>query len=212
MHDVITATKGTLLLGLVLGMRHATDPDHVLAISTIISRDPRVLRAVRTGMFWGLGHTLTVVVVGTLMLLCHVTVPPRAVLIMDLLVAVMLIALGAVGLRARAVHPAVHSRAANLLASPIRAFAVGIVHGLAGSAAITLLALATIGSRTQAMGYLALFGVGTVAGMMLITIAIAIPLTYAAEKVSNRMPLLIARVSGALSIAAGLAFATRSIF
>ncbi|WXB12561.1 high-affinity nickel-transport family protein [Pendulispora albinea] len=196
-------------------MRHATDPDHVLAISTIVSRDPRVRRAVRTGMFWGLGHTLTVIGVGAAMLMGRLTVPPGAVLAMDLLVALMLVVLGAVGLRARPVtHAAEHAKlpaGARLLASPLRAFAVGIVHGLAGSAAVTLLALTTIGDRGRALAYLALFGVGTVAGMMLITLAIAVPLTFAAERMSQRMPLWIARASGALSIAAGLTFAVRSL-
>ncbi|MGH7437605.1 MAG: high-affinity nickel-transport family protein, partial [Polyangiaceae bacterium] len=89
----MTPTIGTVLLGLVLGMRHATDPDHVLAIGAIISRNPRVGRAVGIGVVWGVGHTLTVLAVGVLILLCGVTVPPRAAGAMDLLVALMLVGL-----------------------------------------------------------------------------------------------------------------------
>ncbi|WP_394832227.1 high-affinity nickel-transport family protein [Pendulispora rubella] len=209
-NQFISAGQGTLLLGLVLGMRHATDPDHVLAIGTILSRDPRLPRALHMGLFWGLGHTLTVFAVGALMLIGRVTVPPNAVLAMDLAVAAMLIVLGVVSLKSRA-PAAMPSRAQDLLLSPARPFVVGIVHGLAGSAAITLLALSTIGDRGFAFAYLALFGLGTVAGMMLITVLIAFPLKFAG-KVSERVPRLIARGSGVLSVMAGLAFAAQSLF
>lgn len=202
---------GTLLVGLVLGMRHATDPDHVLAISTIISRSPRLRRAVRVGVVWGVGHTLTVLAVGALMVLGGVIVPARAAQGMDLLVALMLIVLGIASLRARVAKPdAAPSLAEGVLVSPLRPFLVGIVHGLAGSAGVTLLALATIPDRAGALVYLVLFGVGTVVGMLLVTAGIALPLVYAG-KVSLRLPTVVARASGLLSVVAGVAFAGESL-
>jgi len=198
---------GTLLLGLILGMRHATDPDHVLAISTMISRNPRLGRALRTGVVWGVGHTLTVLVVGVLMVLYGVTVPPRAVAAMDLIVAIMLVCLGAVSLRARIASPNdTPTIAEGIVISPVRPFVVGIIHGLAGSAGLTLFALTTIPSRAGALAYLGLFGVGTVLGMILVTAGIAFPLKYAG-KVSIRLPGLVSRAAGLLSVIAGIAFA-----
>lgn len=200
-----------LLLGLILGMRHAMDPDHVLAIGTIVSRDPRLGRAVGTGAFWGLGHTLTVLVVGTLMLLGGVTVPARAVLFMELAVALMLVVLGVMSFRPLpATSPASPPIAEGFLVSRLRPLIVGMIHGLAGSAALTLLALTTIPGRAGALAYLGLFGVGTVAGMMLITLAIALPLSLAGRR-SSRAPRWIARASGALSVLAGLAFAVQTL-
>src|SRR5690349_12750051 len=89
----------TLLLGFALGLRHATDPDHVVAMSTIVTRDPRLRRAIGTGASWGIGHTVTVLVVGLLMLVGGVRVPEKAVALMDLTVAAMLIGLGLAALR-----------------------------------------------------------------------------------------------------------------
>ena len=82
---------GTLLLGLILGMRHATDPDHVLAISTIVSRDAHLGRAVRTGLFWGVGHTLSLVVVGAVLLVLRAEMPAHVADLFELFVAVMLV-------------------------------------------------------------------------------------------------------------------------
>ena len=204
-------TTGTLLLGLILGMRHATDPDHVLAISTMVSRDPRLGRAVRMGLFWGVGHTMTVLGVGVLMLLCGVTVPPRAVRAMDLAVALMLIGLGVASLRARIAAPdATPSLAEGILVSPVRPLLVGIVHGLAGSASVTLLALTTIPDKAGALFYLGLFGVGTVAGMLVITGGFALSLTFSGN-VSRSLPRLVTRLSGALSVTAGIVFAAQSL-
>jgi high-affinity nickel-transport protein len=202
---------GTLALGLVLGMRHATDPDHVLAISTIVSRDPGIGRAVRIGVVWGFGHTLTVLGVGGLMLICGVTVPRRAAVTMDLIVALMLVGLGAASLRGRVVTPhGPPSPAEAALVSPIRPLLVGIVHGLAGSAGVTLLALATVANRGEAVVYLGLFGFGTVVGMMLVTIGIALPLACA-KRLSAHLPAFVVRASGVLSVGAGIFLAAQSL-
>jgi hypothetical protein len=161
MFNVYVGRAPTLMLGLLLGMRHATDPDHVLAIGTLVSRDPRLGRAVRMGVIWGVGHTLTVMVVGVLMLLCGIEVPPRAASAMDLLVACMLMGLGAASLRARFIAPGARQAVAEgVLVSPLRPLVVG----LAGSAGVTLLALASISDRFAALLYLSLFGVGRSSG------------------------------------------------
>jgi hypothetical protein len=201
----------TLLLGLLLGLRHATDPDHVVAMGTIVTRDPHLRRAVGTGVFWGIGHTVTVLVVGLLMLVGGIRVPERVVSLMDLAVAAMLVALGIVALRTRQVVSTDAPRLGErILMSPVRPLLVGIVHGLAGSAAMTLVALATIPDERGALLYLGLFGAGTVLGMLAITTILALSLRWVGGR-SLSIPVWIARVSGALSVVAGVLVASRAL-
>jgi hypothetical protein len=181
-------------LGFFLGMRHATDPDLVVAVTTLVSRERRVDRAGGIGMLWGLGHTVTIVLVGGAILLFDVVIPPRIGLTMELSVAVMLVLLGVLSLVHRLDG---HGHAGD--STPVvrgdrwfvsrhqslRPLAIGVVHGLAGSAAIALLVLTTIGNAMWGVVYLAVFGIGTVAGMMLITTAISIPFAYTSRRLAG---------------------------
>jgi len=203
----------TLLLGLLLGLRHATDPDHVVAMGTFVTQDTHLRRAVGTGLFWGIGHTATVLGVGVLMILGGVRVPDRAVTAMELAVGAMLIVLGVVAIRTQGPAPAPAPAPAprpSLLLSPLRPLLVGVVHGLAGSAAMTLLALATLRDARAALAYLGLFGVGTIAGMILITLLLAISLRWAAGR-SKKLPRIVARASGTLSVLAGVFVVLRTL-
>src|SRR5581483_4300191 len=92
-----------LLIGFVLGMRHATDPDHVVAVTTIVSDQPSLLRASAIGALWGIGHSITILIVGGGIILFHLTIPPRLGLGMEFVVALMLIVLGALNLSGRPV-------------------------------------------------------------------------------------------------------------
>jgi high-affinity nickel-transport protein len=167
-----------LALGFVLGMRHATDPDHVVAVTTIVSEQRSVARAAGIGALWGAGHTATIVLVGGAILLFRLAVPARLGLAMEFAVAVMLVLLGVRRLRA-----ARGGRAAAL--SPLGPIAVGFVHGLAGSAFVAMLVLTAIPNPVVGIVYLLVFGVGTVAGMTLITAAIALPSAYVASRLSG---------------------------
>jgi high-affinity nickel-transport protein len=183
-----------VFLGFFLGMRHATDPDHVVAVTTIVSRERRVDRAAGIGMLWGLGHTGTILLVGGAILLFDVVIPRRVGLTMELSVAVMLVLLGVLSL----VHrldghrhtgdstPATKGeRWFGSHHQSLRPLAIGVVHGLAGSAAIALLVLATIDNAMWGVVYLTVFGIGTVAGMMLITTAISIPFAYTSRRLAG---------------------------
>jgi high-affinity nickel-transport protein len=181
-------------LGFFLGMRHATDPDHVVAVTTIVSRERRVDRASGIGMLWGLGHTATILVVGGAILLFDVVIPPRIGLSMEFSVAVMLVLLGVLSLAHRrdghrhTGDSTPETKGEHWFLSPhqaLRPLAIGVVHGLAGSAAIALLVLATISSAVWGIVYLAVFGIGTVAGMMLITAAISIPFAYTSRRLAG---------------------------
>jgi high-affinity nickel-transport protein len=237
-----------IALGFFLGMRHATDPDHVVAVTTIVSRQRSIRQAALIGVLWGLGHTITILVVGSAIILFGLVIPPRLGLTMELSVGLMLILLGILNLSGMMrwitetvvplpggqylnpnkqgdyahTHPHGHrleSHGQPEDAMPIgwmdrtfgrlglyqilRPLAVGIVHGLAGSAAVALLVLTAIRVPTWAVLYLLVFGIGTVAGMMMITAAIAVPFKYS-EKRFVRLNHGLGLASGLLSLIFGL--------
>jgi len=234
----LTSGLAILAIGFFLGMRHATDPDHVIAVSTIVSRERSIPRAGLIGALWGCGHTLTIVAVGAAILLFGLVIPPRVGLTLEFSVGLMLILLGVLNLagamkwlsekfspahpRVSGEHAHIHGHGSGVhfhwhshapgkdhhgesLAPPrwftrggakglratlerlglfhaLRPLLVGIVHGLAGSAAVALLVLSTIRQPEWAVLYLLIFGVGTIAGMMLITSALALPIGFAGYK------------------------------
>jgi hypothetical protein len=240
-----------LAIGFLLGMRHATDPDHVIAVSTIVSRERSIPKAALIGILWGCGHTITIVAVGAAIIMFGLAFPARVGLTMEFSVGLMLILLGVLNLtgamkwltqKFSPAHPQVTGEHAHLhehnsklhlhwhshgpagehhaasLATPARIRApfahlgvfhtlrplfVGLVHGLAGSAAVALLVLNTIRDPKWAILYLLVFGVGTIAGMMLITAAIALPFSFAGYKFAWLNRGLIT-ASGLVSLAFGL--------
>jgi high-affinity nickel-transport protein len=247
----VTSLLAILALGFFLGMRHATDPDHVIAVSTIVTRSRSTGSAALIGAVWGLGHTLTIMVVGGGIILFGWVIPARVGLSLELSVGLMLILLGIMNLtgfmqwiaqsvgaqdrRPAQLHAHAHSHgdyvhnhihAHEPEAHPhdpertpvawldrrlgsvgvyqlIRPLVVGVVHGLAGSAAVALLVLATIRTPAWSILYLLVFGFGTIVGMMLITLAIALPLARTQQRFTNLQGVL--RVSsGLLSLAFGL--------
>ena len=238
-----------MAVGFFLGMRHATDPDHVIAVSTIVSRQPKLSRAALIGAFWGLGHTVTIFVVGTAIILFNLSIPARIGLSMELSVGIMLIVLGVfnvvsffrsipgapvdvhIGESLHSHHhshgdyihnhphkhqPEVHPHAADQTPvafldrmlgrsgwyQHVRPLAIGIVHGLAGSAAVALLVLATIQNPRWAIAYLLIFGVGTIAGMMVITMSLASAIKVVGAR-SRSISRRLAIASGLLSLAFG---------
>jgi high-affinity nickel-transport protein len=260
-HWVLSMTGGLAILaiGFFLGMRHATDPDHVIAVSTIVSRERSISKAAFIGVLWGLGHTLTILSVGAAIVLFGLAIPARLGLTMEFCVGLMLILLGALNLtgamkwiseKFSPAHPPVtgehlhihehdsklhvhwHAHApesehhAATLAPPqalersfgglalyqaLRPLFVGIVHGLAGSAAVALLVLSAIREPKWAVLYLLVFGIGTIAGMMLITSVIALPFSFAGYRFGwlNRS---LVTGSGILSLVFGLSICYQICF
>ena len=213
-------------LGLVLGIQHALDPDHLIAVSTIVSEQKNFKWASLIGAFWGLGHTTTLFLVGIIVIGLRVTIPPKLGTGLEMLVALMLVILGANVLRqslgAERVHLHTHSHNPeththfHVHDSPKqghghdhpfkamrRPFVVGMVHGLAGSAALMLLVLSTIESPLGALLYIVIFGLGSVGGMLLLSGIIGLPFILTAQRFSlmNRWIRLCA---GFVSIAFGL--------
>ena len=240
----MTTVLSLIALGFFLGMRHATDPDHVIAVSTIVTRQQTLRGGIVIGVLWGVGHTLTIVLVGGAIILGSVVIPPALGLTMEMTVALMLILLGVANVtgimrwitatvtplhvhahrhgdyahsHAHGEMPAAHGHAeentplARLdrrlgdlgLYQVLRPLVVGVVHGLAGSAAVALLVLATIPEPLWGIAYLVVFGAGTIAGMMLVTAASALPFAYTVNHFAavNRHLVL---ASGVASIGFGL--------
>lgn len=187
-----------LILGFLLGMRHATDSDHVIAVATIVSQQRKPSSAALTGIFWGIGHSVTLLILGGAIILFGVVVPERLGMGLEFCVALMLVLLGLLNLRrfsTKSEATQSHRR--------LRPIVVGVVHGLAGSAAVALLILPTVRQPYWATLYLLMFGAGTIAGMMLITAIIAVPIAYSA----NRFQLFhryVGPAAGALSVVFGL--------
>ncbi len=250
-----------VVVGFLLGMLHATDADHVIAVSTIVAQQRQVKSAASIGVLWGLGHTLTVFLVGGAIILFSLVIPPRVGLGMEFCVALMLILLGVLTLRGvsrwvrenmfpasdgtfpghlhAASHPGAHlhthvhgdyvhshvhghgrenhghqesatpqawldRRLGGLPAyQALRPLAVGIVHGMAGSAFIALLILAQIRDPLLGLVYLLLFGVGTIGGMMLITTAIALPFIYSLQRLPH-LNIWMRLAAGIISLVFGL--------
>lgn len=190
-----------ILLGVLLGLRHATDADHVVAVTTIVARERSLLRAARVGAMWGLGHTLTLLLLGGAIIAFRLVIPPRVGLGLEFAVALMLIGLG---------YSNIRRRDDESLPPLTRPLVVGVVHGLAGSAAVALLVLATIREPLAAAAYLLMFGLGTILGMMLVTALLAAPALYARDRVAQ-MRIGVRVAAGALSIAFGLLLARELI-
>jgi high-affinity nickel permease len=191
-----------LLLGVGLGLRHALDADHVVVVASLVQRELGLARAARIAALWGLGHSAAFFVVGAAIVLGGVHVPPAFESVTEALVAVMLIGMGAYHLAspARGGEPDTAARAC----SPGQPLLVGLVHGLAGSAGVALLALSTVTSRWAAALQLVFFGLGTVLGMVLLTALLARPL---ARVMRSRVRRFVTILSALASFALGASLA-----
>lgn len=186
-----------LVLGLGLGLRHATDADHVAVVTAMLEREPGTLRAIRVAVLWGLGHTASFLALGLLIVLAGVRMPESFEPAVELLVATMLVGLGVWHLVRGSVRPSQRA------VSAVRPLAVGLVHGLAGSAGVALLAGTTVRSPLGATLYLALFGVGTVLGMAALTAALSWPIGWTARQ-HRPWRSWLSRLPAALSVALGV--------
>ena len=211
-----------LFLGFLLGLRHATDADHVVAVTTIVSKQRKLSSAALVGITWGIGHSIMILLVGIAIIIFHVVIPIKIQQLFEFIVSLLLIALGILNLTgvmqkiATAftpkqklhthfhlhdhLHLHVHNHPENVRESMgrkeeigdfirihglfqlVRPFVVGLVHGLAGSAAVALLILGSIKDTTTSLLYLAIFGIGTILGMMIITTALGIPIIATSKR------------------------------
>lgn len=166
-------------LGFLLGLRHAGDADHLVAVTTLTSNENRLRRSLAIGALWGMGHTFSLVIAGVVVVLLRIPITERTAATLELGVALMLVVLGLRHLRPR--HSHWHSQD-GWIRSGFPPFAVGLVHGAAGSAALMLLVLATISSSAGALLYVVIFGIGSIMGMAALTLLLSLPLFFAQDR------------------------------
>ncbi|HAI07970.1 MAG TPA: urease accessory protein UreH [Dehalococcoidia bacterium] len=202
-----------LVLGILLGSKHSLDPDHVVAVSTIVSEYKNPLRSFWVGISWGLGHTTTLLIIGIVIIALRLTIPERMALLFEFTVGVMLVGLGIqviYSFRKKKVHQHAHGHEEEAhhhfhshskspehvpehhnthgIGKPFlrrKSYVIGLVHGVAGSAALTLLVLASIESPIAGLAYILLFGLGSVLSMGIMTVIIGLPFVMSAGRLPN---------------------------
>ena len=236
-----TSAFSILILGFVLGLKHALDADHLVAVSTIVSERKGFLSSSIVGALWGLGHTASLFVVGIIVIALHIQIPDRIAQGMEFAVAIMLVGLGINVLWKLArggklhlhihehsnhthIHPHIHANdhsheikhshhslpslftlehLKNHIGNGKRSIFIGMVHGLAGSAALMLIVLTTIPSRALALSYVVIFGLGSVGGMFLMSTVVGLPFIFTANK-SAVLNKLVRGIAGTVSVAFGI--------
>ncbi len=223
----MASTLVLLGAGLIFGLKHALDADHLAAISTIVSDRRSILHSSGIGILWGVGHTASLLVVGVGVIAFHVDIGARLALMLEFAVALMLIGLGVNALRTLLrggtvhvhahehsgrvhVHPHVHDSVPEPLAHThhgfkpdLRPVVIGMLHGLAGSAALMLLVLSTIPSPLLGVTYIAAFGVGSIGGMLFMSTLLALPARLTAQRFS-RANYVVRTAAGLFSVGLGL--------
>jgi hypothetical protein len=217
------ATTAAISLGLVVGARHAFEPDHLAAVSTLVGGARSSRSAVSLGLLWGVGHTISLLAVGVVLVALDGMLPARVGVMFELAVAAMLVLLGARAIVLGIRNPGaltgthrhghvehVHGGANDHVHVGARAIAwrpltIGLVHGLAGSGALTALAFAQLPSTGARILYMLMFGTGSIAGMAVATGVTGIALSRLAHGPRTRRTFAVA--TGALSCVVGLAWA-----
>ncbi len=165
-----------LMAGL-LGFTHAFEGDHLVAISSIVTRRENPRLALRDGVFWGLGHSSTILLVGAIIIAGQVAFSEQRFGQLEALVGVMLIGLGVYRLWRLQQHrvEVAHSHQIDHRQRHHLAYGVGLVHGLAGSGAMVLLVMTEIGAALPSLVYLLIFGLGSVIGMLVASGLFSLP-------------------------------------
>ena len=222
-----TSTVAVLSLGFFLGLKHATEADHLAAVSTIVAERKSLFSSAIIGGMWGLGHTISLLAAGVVVLLLDFRIGEQNERMLEFFVGVMLVLLGLNALRKilqggkihfhahehgmrQHVHPHLHEPGVKdetnthhgFSFSP-RALIIGMVHGLAGSAALMLAIIPTIDSRPLGLLYIAIFGIGSIGGMMLMSLLIGLPYALTALRF-NRFNYILQSVAGLISVGLGL--------
>jgi len=210
-----TSLTAALGIGFLLGLRHAADADHVAAVSAFVTQHRSLAKSCLLGTFWGAGHTVALLTAGVATIAFKLTISPVVERGLEALVGFVLIALGGQvvlgSLGSAGLHHHVHTRAGthspdghiHLLRVGRRPFLVGVLHGMAGSAALMLLVLSTIAHPLGGLLYIAVFGVGSTAGMLMLSGLIALPFALTAHRWAA-LNTVIRGVAGVWSLGLGL--------
>lgn len=194
MFQMFSQSIALLGYGFILGLKHALDADHVVTISTLISETKSLKKSSMLGAIWGVGHTLTLLITGTLVLIFQWSIPDKLTLSLEFLVGILLVVLGVDVLRKifkenvhlhehhhenGIVHTHLHTHSRGASHSHThRSFLLGTLHGLAGSGVLVLLVLATVDDLFQGVLFILIFGLGSVLGMLVTSTFIALPFKF----------------------------------
>ena len=213
-----------LIFGFLLGLRHAVEADHVAAVASMATRSTSLAEGIRMGATWGMGHTLTLLLFGSIVIFSDSLIPETMALSLEFVVGIMLVALGVdviYRMRKERIHFHVHEHADGIKhfhahshanegvhkesahkhehkkRFPLRALFVGMMHGMAGSAALIILTLQTVETPTMGFIYILIFGFGSVAGMAIMAMIIMIPLRHSAKRLTH----VYARIQATIGVA-----------
>ena len=197
-----------ITLGFVIGLKHAFEADHLAAVSAMVTeRKGSVFAASAVGGLWGTGHTLSLLIVGILVILFKLQIPESLEAKFEGAVGVMLVILGLNAIRkivmSRREHSHSHDVDSSSTSTRLRSVLVGMMHGLAGSAGLMLLIVPTINSPFAAVIYIIVFGVGSILGMMLMSIAMSLPLMWTADR-DRVLNVILRTAAGVFSLVWGL--------
>lgn len=194
----------TLIIGFILGIKHAIEPDHVIAVSTIVSRTKKLWTSSLVGMFWGIGHTLTLLIFGMIFIFMKKDIPNEWALSLEFAVGIMLVYLGIQSfIFAEKKHEENRGhKHTHKATSYLKSIFIGAVHGLSGSAAMILLTMSTVKSPLEGAIYIIIFGIGTVFGMLLFTTIIGMP--FALSSYNKKVNISFTRIAGVVSSAFGV--------
>jgi ABC-type nickel/cobalt efflux system permease component RcnA len=211
-------------IGFILGIKHALEPDHVIAVSTIASQSKKLRTSSLAGVFWGLGHAATLLIVGMVIILMKGQIADKWAMSLEFLVGIMLVYFGVTTIKSsknihvqtqhdRQSHKDGHSHYYGgsgkhvhtdytYTSSYTKSLFMGFIHGLAGSAAMVLLTMSTANSVWDGAIYIGVFGAGTVVGMLLFTTIIGIPFVLSSKKVGINM--VLTQAAGVVSTLFGI--------
>lgn len=187
-------TLTTIIFGFFMGLKHAFDADHVIAVSTMASHQKNPLKTALIGAFWGIGHTTSLFLVGTIILIFKINISQNVAFFFELMVGIMLVLIGVKSLlyirNTQHLHPHQHNKQPHIHFHDHsdkrhhhhQSFFIGVIHGLAGSGALLLLVLSTIKSTIAGIYYILLFGIGSIIGMSFISIILGLPFIYSTKK------------------------------
>lgn len=226
-----TSIISVLLLGFLLGLKHAIETDHIAAVATIASEQRSMWRASLVGAVWGMGHTASLLVAGIAVLALRLAIPEQIQLVFEFLVGLMLVGLGVRAIRraAKAVvihqhehehggpsHAHLHVHVGGIqhhggwAGVPTRSFWIGLMHGLAGSGALTVLVLASVPSLVVGILYILVFGAGSILGMLGTSALIGLPMVLTAGRFGT-LHMRLQQVAGVLSIGVGIVLAWETL-
>jgi sulfite exporter TauE/SafE len=211
-----------LALGFVLGIKHAIEPDHVIAVSTLASQTKKLWRSSLAGVFWGIGHTATLFIIGIILLAMKGEIPEKWAMSLEFLVGIMLVYLGITTILSFKnihlhehehdgdLHKHVHShdngdhhhKHQHKNVSYLKSMFIGLIHGLAGSGAMVLLTMSTVNTAWEGAVYILIFGAGTIVGMLFFTTIIGIPFVFSAKKLNLNKKLT--QLTGVISTVFGI--------